>query len=267
MSERLPCCSGYRTSDGSPVHSFSCNTHRAYASVSCHGGAGGSGAPQMKTLMQQAQDAARAQVLVLEKRTEQRIREIVREEIALWDDAQRVAAGIGRDTEPSPPPDPRCWCGSVNPSLCPRMGHLVPHVHDFATMGPRETCGECHRAQSASWSGADVVPRGGSEPPGYVVKVNTATGRAVTDAVLDVPGACVHCRMLACVCAHRSPFGDGSPGVVTVEHLSALETDRAFRNCYSHINPDNGHGAADGFGGSDYPDVTLFDNNEGGIDK
>jgi hypothetical protein len=89
-----------------------------------------------------------------------------------------------------------------------------------------------------SWSGADVVPRGSSRPPGFVVQVNTATGRAVADAVLDLTGACTRCRMLACVCWHRE-----------------------------YPNPDNGHGAADGFGGSDYPDVVLFDNNEGGSEK
>jgi hypothetical protein len=137
-------------------------------------------------LVENARAAARAQVMVLEERAEQRIREIVREEIQ--------AALRERDTIPAPTGD--------------------------------------------SWSGADVVPRGSSRPPGFVVQVNTATGRAVADAVLDLTGACTRCRMLACVCWHRE-----------------------------YPNPDNGHGAADGFGGSDYPDVVLFDNNEGGSEK
>ncbi len=65
-----------------------------------------------------------------------------------------------------------------------------------------------------SHSGAIVVPRGSSTPPRYLTDcIVTELGvLALTDSVVDVPGACVHCRMLACVCLLTTDGGNGEGG-------------------------------------------------------
>lgn len=72
-----------------------------------------------------------------------------------------------------------------------------------------------------SHSGAVVVPRGSSNPPGNLTLVEVRSGKpgvagvALADSIVAIPGACPACRMLSCVCAvlmYPTVPTDGSNG-------------------------------------------------------